>query len=259
MARKTVTHPDPRISSSDALKSLQEHPAFVPGTKIVDFKKQAGQYVAELEIPEKTAEFPPKDDESGPPSDDAPVVPKDDGDDGAPEAPSESDGPPKGDDDGPSDGDGPKKPSVEEAVSKLTDLVTQIAEAVGVHPHLGDEGLDAELGPHAGPGPDGPPVDGPPAAGPPHGAPKPPPAKPPLRPGMAPPGATPVGAPSFASVPHPLVGKVRSFVVANKTDDSLDACKEQVEAKFGPFGYKVRQIVETSADGSRTVRAKISR
>jgi hypothetical protein len=77
---------------------------------------------------------------------------------------------------------------------------------------------------------------------------------------MAPGGATPVGAPSFASTkPHEVVGKVRSFVVSNVTDDSLEDCKSQIEAKFGPHGYTVRQMAETTDEsGARKVRAKIS-
>lgn len=256
---KTVTHPNPRLTQEQALESLYSHDGFPKDARVKSIKRVEGKWEARFEFP-KTSEFPPKKDEepSEEPSEDGPPSPpKDEGDNE--ESPLEEalEG-----GDGPEEGDKPKKPSVEEAVESLTHLVTQIAEAVGVHPGAGDLGAEHELGPHAGPpgGPPGPPA-GPPAGGPPGagaaGAPHP---KPPLRPGMAPPGATPVGAPSFASTkPHEVVGKVRSFVVSQVTDAPLEECKRQIEATYGEHGYKVKQIVETTDDsGSRKVRAKIS-
>lgn len=252
---KTVTHPNPKLTQEQALESLYANDGFPEGGRVKSIKRIAGVWTAKIEFP-KTAEFPPKDDESSDdaPSDDGPPAPKDEGD--SEDSPLEDalDGDkPEG------EGDKPKKPSVEEAVESLTHLVTQIAEAVGVHPGAGDLGEEGPLGPHA----DGPPgLDAPPAApGPPHAPPggAAPHPKPPLRPGMAPGGATPVGAPSFASVPHPVVGKVRTFNVGQVTDASLEDCKRQIEATYAPFGYSVKQIVEeTDESGARKVRAKIS-
>lgn len=274
MARKTVTHPNPRISQEDALASLYDHPTFPEGGRVASIKRVKGRWEAVIDFTKQAAppafadDEAPTDEPKGPPlpkpkDEESESKPKDEGsDDESSESPLEEalEGP----DEDKEEGEGGD--SLEKAVHQLTSLVTQIAEAVGVHPHLGDEGPEGDLGPGgpppgkgAPPGAGGPPPGkGAPPAGPAGPAGKPP-VKPPLRPGMAPPGATPVGAPSFASVPHPLVGKVRSFVVSNVTDDSLENCKKQIDAKFGPHGYTVKQMVETTDEsGARKVRAKIS-
>lgn len=272
MATRTVTHPNGDLKREEALTQLYAHPQYPKNARVVDIEKTASGWEAKLEI--QAGPFPPgSDDSEAPPKpaspdseSDAAPTPDDDS------APSE-DGPPKDEKPG-EDGEKPKKPSVEDQLLELGTLVHQIAEAVGVTPHGGEEGPpvgpDGPLGPHGGPpgAPHGAPPGGPPAgpAGPPapHGGPG---AggrvQRPLRPGEAPPGTTPVGAPSFASLTPAetkLATEAASFVVSETTDASLADCKQQIEAKYNPAGFVVKRLVEAKDDeGKRLVRAKISR
>lgn len=272
-----------QVKRADALEQLQTHPEYPKNAILADFEDKGGQWVATLKVPEastKEAAPPPfakeTPAEAGPPELDGP--PKDDGGEDSPsdEKPDEKEeGPPKAEGE---EGDAlnPKKPSVEEAVSNLTHLVQQIADALGVA-GPGHPGAGPEVG-----GPPAPPGGGPPAGG---RGPGRPPSGPagqsammrarPLKPGDAPnsPGVTPVGAPAFAStaVPddHPwknTIGRVATFSVANPIpdDEPSEGLTKRAKAELSelaePFGYHARQIREgRDEDGNRVVRALISR
>lgn len=270
MATRTVTHPNGDLSQEEALKQLYDHPQYPKGARVAAIDKTANGWEAKLEIL-KQAEvpFPPKgdnDDSEAPPKPAGPDTddePKDEGD-----TPDDNGVPGEEDEGKPGEGEEGKKPSVEDQLLDLSTIVHQIAEAVGVSPHGGEEGPphgpEGPLGPHAGP--PGVPPGGPPAG--PGGPPAPaaggkPPVRPPMRPGMAPPGTTPVGAPSFASLSadeNKLASAAADFVVSNQTDEPLTACQAQIEEKWGPAGFQVKRIFAgKDEEGKRVVRAKISR
>lgn len=281
---RTVTNPNTKISRDEAESQLRAHPQFKVGTVIVNLDQRRSGWVAQIHEPKvakcecwdgykrvpgkkpcepgscekcdkdrdkkkSAAPFPPPTD-----SEDSPV-------------PSESEDKPSEDEDPLADlldEDAPKEDSKDEDsksekvdLNKIMDLVTQIAQAVGVSPEgLGSDGPPAGPeghGPH-GPGPGGDPASLP-EAGPAHDQ--------TVDMGnnvkqiihrKAPPGATPVGSSAFASV-----GKVASFQVEEPTNLTLAAAKAEIEDIYGSHGYRVKKIAEASdSNGNRTVRALVS-
>lgn len=205
---------DPGMTQSQALLSLQESPAFVPGTKIASVLRRGNAWVAELKIPKTAGEppFPPKEDEGGSSEDEgAPTPPSDDG---APEGlPTDDggldealDGPPSPD----GGDDGEKKPKgkggTEEAILHTLTQILHALQGGGVPEGLGGGSDALDLGPGGPPAPVPPKGGLPGAGGPPHGAPGGAPKFPPkpMKPGDTPPGGTPIGAPAFASTKQAL-------------------------------------------------------
>ncbi len=259
------------FTQEQALESLYDHPNFDPATMQVMAIRQAGtHWVAKL----KVAEFPPSDegsdeaesmDDVKPPKKEGPPSEEGGDDEGAPA----EGGDEGGDEGGP---DGPPKPPGAPGEEKgggelhhLMTLVQQIADKLGIG---GEPGMPGAEDPMLG-GPEGPagPLDGPPAPphggphGAPHGGPAGPPAKPPLRPGMTPPGVTPTNTPAFASTQksQSIVGRVASFTATEATDMSFKQAKAELEALYGPQGYKVKQLREGSNDeGQRVIHALLS-
>lgn len=235
---KLVKCAKPGLSQEAALKSLYDSKKFKPGSRVASIKQSGPYWIATLEIPKVAAPppFPPKDDEEldepkpeGPPGDDlegeAPPLPEDKE---APEGEKEE-----------------GKPKSEKAeLAELTSLVHAIAEKLGIPADIGGPGADDPLAPEGdlplppppGAGPDGPPP-----------GPKGPPAKKPkIGPHDTPPGVTPINTPAFASAqepPHPLVGKVASFVATEDAGDmTIKQANQELSDLFGPWGYKVKQI-----------------
>lgn len=244
--KRTVKCSAARLSRDDARESLVRQ---FEGDEIIDFKRRGDKWVAT--ILQKKAEFPPKSDDD---SSDSPPPFEDDG----PQDP-DSDGPPKPDDGPPSDdseGDGPPKGKKGESaeLGVLLEIVTQIADKLGIMPP-GDPaapGAEDPMGP-----PDGPP--GPPGAG------GPPPGPPgggsevlhrtKLKPGETPPGGTPVGAPAFASTD---LSRLASFDAFDDTPGkSIKQAHAELTSTYGPQGFVVRQIKRV--DNGQRLAAKLSR
>lgn len=240
--KRTVRCSARGLSREDAKLSLVNQ---FEGTELLDIKRRGDKWVATLLEP-KQAEFPPSKDEddseeSGPPQEDTsdePSPPKEDGGD--------SDGPPKGD-------KGPPKEKGGEKVelSALLDLVSQIADKLGIVPGGAVPGAEDPMAA-------GPPV--PPPPGPPHSDPgvggeghqeivhrtK-------LKPGDTPPGVTPIGSPAFASL-----SRMASFDAFDDTPGkSIKQAKDELEALYGPHGFTVRQIKRV--EGGKRLAAKLSR
>jgi len=163
-----VTGPPVQAMSREAaVKALRAHPLF-PKTAKVTVDDVNGTWVAAVALPEKGWKV-----QGGPPPAFEESDGKNDGEESGGDKPptdsGEGDGPPPGEEGPPSpDGEGgehAKKPSVEESVLHLTDIVSQIATALGLPVGGGVgpvPGMDA--GPPAPPpGPPGGPPPGPPA------------------------------------------------------------------------------------------------
>lgn len=276
MADKIIKAWGPRTASverSAALEQLQSAPGFPKGAIIHDFREEDGRWLAEIKVAETkeaAPPFPPKDvptddeaPDSKPPSEDAPAEPESDDSD---EPKEEKE--PKGEDEKPKD---EGKKSVEDILQDLAPIIHQIADKLGIGAPGDDSPVPGEDGPlgDVPPPPDAPPA--PPTKGPGggglaglHG-----PSK--LKPGEMPnrPGVTPVGAPAFSStqastVPddHPwkdLIGKVASITVSEPTDVPLKEAHAELKSLAEPYGYHVRRLREDTEDGTRVVRALISR
>ena len=237
--KRTVNAPAKGRTREAAIQSIKESPQFPDGTEILDIKRRGDKWIATLLEPH-TAEFPPPsdDEESGPPTDE---------------------GPPKAEKSESGDGDSDSKgPSGEMAM--MMDLMMAIADKLGVVP--GPAAPGAEDSPVPGEAP--PPPPGPPApAGGPPGAGGGPPGhqeivhKTKLKPGDTPPGVTPIGAPAFASVSNDL-SRMASFDAFDDTPGkSIKQAKDELEAIYGPHGFKVRQIKRV--EGGTRLAAKLSR
>lgn len=230
---RTVTHPNPKLSKEEALKSLKAHPEFVPGTVIVSVDNKKNHWVANLHEP-KTATPPPflSEESDGAPTDE--VKPEDPMKEEPSELKDELEGEPKDDE---------KSEKIE--IGEVMDLVKQIAKAVGVAPEgEGKEPMDDPLPPMDGPGP--PPMDGPP---------KGPAAPKETIHRKAPMGVTPIGSPSFASAKP----KMASFDVDEPWNGTIREAKDAIEAQYGEHGYKVKKIREAKdSDGARRILARVS-
>lgn len=262
---RTATHPNPRISKTEAEEALLSHPQLKPGSIIAGIERVNNHWVAKIKEPVEKTAAPPAfldDGEDSPPTKPEPEAPS--ADDDGPEESDSDDSEDKSDsDDKSDDSDGDKKPDIGE----IFDLVKQIAEKVGVpvegpgdeHPagpedELGGPPLDgppAEPGLPKGPGPAGP---GPGAKGPKRG----------IKPGEQLPGTgvTPVGAPAFSKTnPFPqFIGKVATFDVHDDTDKPLKEAVAELNELVAPHGYAVTQVREgQNDDGNRRVFAQISR
>jgi hypothetical protein len=246
--KRIVKAPAKGMTREAAVDSIRSSTQFADGTEILDIKRRGDKWVATLLEPH-TAEFPPPPDDSedngGPPK--AEKSESSDSD-------SDSKGPPDGDK-GPKPPEGDKGPSGEMAM--MMDLMMAIADKLGVVPGAAAPG--AEDSPMPGevppppPGPPGPSAGGP-AGGPPghqeivH--------KTKLKPGDTPPGVTPIGAPAFASTNQ--LSRMASFDAFDDTPGkSIKQAKDELEAIYGPHGFKVRQIKRV--EGGTRLAAKLSR
>ena len=256
-----------------AEQALLQFPGFPEGAEYT-VSTHAGHWIAAYRVkpPEKKeAQFKRADSPFGGPadSDEESPAPKSEGpDDTAPDSDDGGDGPPKDDGDGPPEGleDGDKdKGSGGKAgaeLHKLLDLLTSIADALGVPIH--DEGG------LAGPPDDG--LLGPPGPPPPHSGPEGPPAPPDktiheksLKPGEVPPGGTPLGAPAFASISpnHPwahALGVVSHFRVAEEIGDvPLTEVESELQSLASAGGFKVSQFRPLQGEhGERIASALIT-
>jgi hypothetical protein len=247
-AKRTVSCPVFRMTKEAARKSLEKQ---FEDAEVLDLKRIGDRWSATLLEP-KQAEFPPsKDDDSdsdgGPPpfTEDKDSDSDDSADSDAPDGPPSDGG----------EGDGPPKEKKGEGAElhAVLDLLGAIADKLGVMPGPGASGADdPSMMPPPPPGPAGPPM--------PHGGPgggnelvhrtK-------LKPGETPPGGTPIGAPAFASTKTDL-SRLASFDAFDDTPNkSIRQAKEELEALFGPQGFKVRQIKRV--EGGRRLAAKLSR
>jgi hypothetical protein len=272
---------------------LRRHAAVAAGAPYTlhEFK---GQWVAAIVHEADFPGGPPE--ESGPPPQSA--GPDDGGDatpptDGPPsDGGDPTDGPPS--DGGDESGDGDKKKDTgdkggkDHAIKALTDLVTQIAQALGIPTDsLGGDPMDPMGGDPMGgdpsgglggppPGPGLPGAGGPPGAGAPsvqdgggmaaaHGADQAVMHMKALKPGETPPGATPAGASAFSSVraDHPwinAIGKVASFHTSSLIGDaSLTDVHTELQTLANEVGYRVANLGEgVDSDGQRIVSAVIT-
>ena len=245
-AKRTVKCSAIRMSKEDARESLERQ---FESAEVIDLKRRGDKWVATLLEP-KTAEFPPsKDDES---SGDAPPFAKEDegGDSEAPEdGPPSDDGPPSPD----SEGDGPPKEKKGEGaeLGVLLEIVTQIADKLGIMPPGAPMAPGAE-DPMGGPPPGPPAPAGPPGGGHPgneilH--------RTKLKPGETPPGGTPVGAPAFASTDF---SRLASFDAFDDTPGkSIKQAHTELTRAYGPHGFVVRQIKRV--ENGQRLAAKLSR
>jgi hypothetical protein len=248
-AKRTVRCSARNLNRADAKRSLESQ---FKDSEVLELNRSGDKWVATLLEP-KTAEFPPPkdDDETS-----APPEAKDDS-----EESDTPDGPPK--DDAPEEGDGPPKPEGPKGekaeITALLDLVHQIADKLGIMPG------PAAPGAEDGPLPDGP---MPPPPGPP-GIPHDPGVggeghqeivhRTKLKPGDTPPGVTPIGTPAFASTHEAsTLSRMASFDAFDDTPNkSIREAKAELEALYGPHGFKVRQIKRV--DNGRRLAAKLSR
>lgn len=245
--KRTVRCPARGLTREAAQASLERSPKFSEDTEILDFKRRGDSWVATLLEPKK-AEFPPQaeEEESGPPkppSDDAPF------EDDEPAEKEEKSEKPEGED-GPPKKEGPGEPKGEKAeLALVMDMLTQIADKLGIVPGGDPMAMGAEDAPL--PPPPGPPP-GPPGGGHPgneilH--------RTKLKPGETPPGGTPVGAPAFASTD---LTRLASFDAFDDTPQkSIREAKAELDALYGPHGFRVRQIKRV--EGGARIAAKLSR
>lgn len=251
-----------RMSKEEAEASLLHQ---FPGSEVLDLNRRGDKWAATLLMPHN-AEFPPSDeggDDSGEES-----KPKEKDSEGSSEGGS-SEGPPKADkspsgEEGP-EGHGGPGGGIEHAVAELTSLVHMIADSMGILPPPAVPGAD-DMGMGGGMG-------GPPA--PPHGPPMGPEGgggghiqpgggpqeivhKTKLRPGETPPGVTPIGSPAFSSVQSSQLQRMASFDAFDDTPHkTIKEAKDELEAIYGPYGFKVRQIKRV--ENGRRLAAKLSR
>lgn len=230
------------LSREDAKLSLEKQ---FEGTELLDIKRRGDKWVATLLEP-KTAEFPPKDEET---DSEESAPPKDEG------GSEENESPPSPDEGGDSDGP-PKGPPKEKGgekveLSALLDLVSQIADKLGIIPGGAVPGAEDPMAA-------GPPVPPPPGPPSPHGGvggeghqeivhrTK-------MKPGDTPPGVTPIGSPAFASL-----SRMASFDAFDDTPGkSIKEAHAELQALYGPYGFQVRQIKRV--EGGKRLAAKLSR
>lgn len=250
--KRTVRCAARGLSREEAKLSLEHQFA---GSEVLDVKRRGDKWVATLLEP-KTAEFPFKDDEE----DNADAPPKESDDSDSEDSPPTND---SGESDGPPKGDKPEgKPKGEKGeLGQVLTLLHSIADALGIAPPGAVPGAEDPLSPDGPP----PPPPGPPGAG------GPPPGdvggvggpghqeivhRTKLKPGDTPPGVTPIGAPAFASSNQ--LSRMASFDAFDDTPGkSIKEAKAELEALYGPHGFKVRQIKRV--EGGRRLAAKLSR
>jgi hypothetical protein len=261
--KRVVKAPAMGMTREAAAESLSKQ--FTKDTEILELKRRGDKWVATLLEPH-TAEFPPgaggpPDEEAGPPTDGPPKAEKSESGDGDKDSKGSPDDK-KGD--GPPEGD--KGPSGEMAM--VMDLLSAIADKLGIVPGMAPGAADGPVpgeAPPPPPGPPAPPMGGPPMGGPPgmgagpHGAGKQEIIhKTKLKPGDTPPGVTPIGAPAFSSVDTAQLQRMASFDAFDDTPNkSIKQAKDELEAIYGPHGFKVRQIKRV--EGGTRLAAKLSR
>lgn len=251
-----------RLTKDEARESLE---AQFPNSEILEIRRRGDKWAATLLMP-RQAEFPPSDNDSE--SEDKPEKKDSEGSSDG----DESSGPPKADKSPSPGGEGPEGPGgpgggIEHAVAELTSLVHAMAEHMGILPPPGIPGGDDMMGPG---GPEGPPgAGGPPPMGPEGGAGHgghPSAAgdhqeiihKTKLKPGEAAPGVTPIGAPAFSSVQASQLQRMASFDAFDDTPQkSIKQAKDELEAIYGPYGFKVRQIKRV--ENGQRLAAKLTR
>ncbi|MDB5280909.1 MAG: hypothetical protein JWR61_5864 [Ferruginibacter sp.] len=239
-AKRTVKCSARTMSRESAQASLERQ---FEDAEILDLKRRGDKWVATLLEPKK-AEFPPKDD---PDEDPAPF--KEEESDDSSDAPSD-DGPPSGDEEGSGPPKKDEKGGEKAELGAVLDLITQIADKLGIVPG-GDPmapGAEDPMG-----APPGPPMP----AGPPGGAGSEILHRTKLKPGETPPGGTPVGAPAFASVQANLA-RLASFDAFDDTPGkSIKQAHAELTALYGPHGFQVRQIKRV--ENGQRLAAKLSR
>jgi hypothetical protein len=253
-----------RLTKDEARESLE---AQFPNSEILEIRRRGDKWAATLLMP-RTAEFPPSSDGDDESSEEKPEK-KDS--EGSSEG-GESSGPPKADkpphEEGGPEGPGGPGGGIEHAVAELTSLVHAMAEHMGILPPPGIPGGDDMMGGMGGP--EGPPgAGGPPPMGPEGGAGHGghPSAggdhqeiihKTKLKPGEAAPGVTPIGAPAFSSVQASQLQRMASFDAFDDTPQkSIKQAKDELEAIYGPYGFKVRQIKRV--ENGQRLAAKLTR
>jgi hypothetical protein len=252
--KRTVRCAARGLSREEAKLSLEHQFA---GSEVLDVKRRGDKWVATLLEP-KTAEFPPKGDDED--TDAAP--PKAEGSDSEDSPPSEDgdkgESPPKGD-----KSEGKPKGGEKAELGAVLDLLSAIADKLGIVPPGAVPGAEDPLSPDGGPPP---PPPGPPGAGGPPGGPEGPGVggaghqeivhRTKLKPGDTPPGVTPIGSPAFASTNQ--LSRMASFDAFDDTPGkSIKQAKAELEELYGPHGFKVRQIKRV--ESGRRLAAKLSR
>lgn len=219
----------PGLSQEEALTSLQEHPQYKLGTKILSLRQHRDRWIAQLSEP-KTADFPLEDEDD--PKDEAPKGPPSDGPDEAPDDGDESPFPPKGEgDEGEGDEGDDKGKSEKGELGEILGLLHSVVEALGIAP---PDGL---------PGPDEAFADGPPGPeGDVHQGPGRPPGPGGLPPGPKPGPEGPAKAGPLPPSAHPLTGfaSVPTFTASTSDSLTIKEAKADLEQTFA--GYKVKQI-----------------
>lgn len=247
-AKRTVKCSAVRMSKDDARESLERQ---FEGAEVIDLKRRGDKWVATLLEP-KQAEFPPKADDDS--EDSPPPFEENGGDSGSDSEDGSGDEPPSSEDGG--EGEGPPKGEKGEKgeLHAVLDLITQIADKLGIVPGPHAPGAEDPMAPPGGPPvPPGPPGAGP--AGPPGGPGNEILHRTKLKPGETPPGGTPVGAPAFASTD---LSRLASFDAFDDTPNkSIKEAHAELTAAYGPHGFTVRQIKRV--EGGTRLAAKLSR
>lgn len=233
-AKRTVRCSANRLTKAAARESLLRQ---FEDAEVLELQRQGNEWVATLLQP-KQADFPPSND-----NDDAPFTEDKADEDDSDDSPSD-DGPPS------DDGEGSKPPKAEKGekgeLGAVLDILTAIADKLGIVPG-GDPAV-----PGAEDGPPPPPL---PPPGPPGGGPNELLHRTKLKPGETPPGGTPVGAPAFASTD---LSRLASFDAFDDTPGkTIKEAHHELTELYGPHGFTVRQIKRV--EGGQRLAAKLSR
>lgn len=261
-----------------ALAAAKESPQFPKDATDITVEELDGHWVAAIHVADNPFGGPADetDDAPGPKSegpgdtkpDEGPPKDDDDGSDGLPSPDDDSDGPPS------PDGDEKGKGKAGAELHALLDLLTQIAEALGV-PLPGAEDASPVPGEEPPIGPPGPDAGPPGAGGPPDGPPAPDKLQheKALKPGEVPPGQTPVGAPAFSHInpiiargeKHPwdgLLGVAATFEVEERVPEHYSAADVDAELQEVAYGtglkVKQTQVYTDERTGHRIGKALIS-
>lgn len=242
------------LSKEEAAESLVRSQKYA-NAEILSLNKEQGRWVATILVPKTAAPppFPPKDDDSDPEETTPPKSEEspEEGDEPSP------DGPPSDESEG--DAEKPKPKGEKGELGELLSLVHEIAQKLGIGgppevPGAGDGPMPGPAAPPPPPGAGGPAAPSGAKGG--LGGSK-------LKPGEVPnkPGVVPVGAPAFASTNGAGgydLSRVGSFDAFDDTPGkSIKEAREELEALYGPHGFKVRQIKRVE-NGTR-LAAKLSR
>jgi hypothetical protein len=243
------------LSQEEALRELQEHPAFKVGSVLTSIRQRGDKWFIRVLEPKVAAGFPFGDDEESDDDEKPELDAKPEGDSGDSEGDSEdsessddedsdSPFPPKPEGAGDEEGLEPKDEGAQ--LAELTALVHKIVDALGIG---GPDGLGPEgppvPGEHGPPPGAGAPPGGPPGGAPGHGGARPGAGRPPGPGGGGarplrdvPPGASPISG--FASVQE-MAKQIPSFTASSDAGLTIKEAKADLEDVYGP-AYKVKQI-----------------